>query len=424
MFVYQPAYKSKKGELKKVKCFWAEVSDSRNGIKTPARFNTYAIKQRSAENIGEIIQDMLDFIRQGRPYPDLQAKAQDTFDPRLQDKLIECGLLPPKIAPAKLEDTKLVDLLESFKNDIYEASKKKSRVKKKASTKDEQAKTTTARVRKVLNGSGIEKIKDIDSIKINKHIEDRPEGISDQTAHFYSQSIKRFLEWMHKKGYIASMPEINIVPAPDNYGRAFELDEFSSLLETTKSSGDRYGLTGYQRYLLYLVACETGLRRGELNSLTAASIDPENSCVTVKGEHTKNSEPAVQNITPETCQLLAEYAKNKTSNVQLFPIHKRNSAKMIQEDCEAAGIDTGIRKEGEEEHPKGILKFHSLRHTCGSFLSALGAQPREVMEIMRHHDINLCMRRYTHLLTGRKQAAVNRLRQITEKAKSNNAKTA
>ena len=185
-----------------------------------------------------------------------------------------------------------------------------------------------------------------------------------------------------------------------------QLDQFDKLLEAARTGQVSYGLTGEQRYILYFLACETGLRRGELRSITPACIDLVNSCVFIKGENTKNKDDAVQFFTPETGRLLREYIKDKPDDMQLFPIHDK-SAKMIQADCEAAGI--------ELTNHNGTLNFHSLRHTCGSFLAVLGAQPKEVMEIMRHHDINLTMARYAHLLSGRKQAAVNLLRKGQEK---------
>ena len=87
---------------------------------------------------------------------------------------------------------------------------------------------------------------------------------------------------------------------------------------------------------------------------------------------------------------------------------------MIQADCEVAGIET--------ENHKGKINFHSLRHTCGSYLASKGVTPREVMEIMRHKDINLTMGRYTHLLSGQKQKAVNKLpRFARRKAKEKTA---
>ena len=72
-----------------------------------------------------------------------------------------------------------------------------------------------------------------------------------------------------------------------------------------------------------------------------------------------------------------------------------------QEDCKAAGI--------EAENHKGKLMFHSLRHTCGSYLLAQGVHPKEVQEIMRHKDYGLTMNRYGHSLDGYKRKAVNKL---------------
>ncbi len=87
-------------------------------------------------------------------------------------------------------------------------------------------------------------------------------------------------------------------------------------------------------------------------------------------------------------------------NAQLFKIHDK-STEMTQADCKKAKIKI-------EDH-KGKLNFHSPRHTCGSYLAAQGVEPHTVMEIMRHKDINLTMRRYTHLLREQKQKAVNKM---------------
>ncbi|MFC1764366.1 tyrosine-type recombinase/integrase [Planctomycetota bacterium] len=156
-------------------------------------------------------------------------------------------------------------------------------------------------------------------------------------------------------------------------------------------------------YILYLVACETGLRRGELRSLTVASVDIKGLRIFVKGGPdgaTKNKDTAVQYVTAETGSLLQEYIRGKMPNVQLFPIHHR-SGQMVKEDCEAAGIET--------ENHRGKLTLHSLRHSCGSYLLAHDVRPKEVQEIMRHKTFALTMDRYAHLLDGQKRDAVNRL---------------
>src|SRR4029077_9788637 len=44
------------------------------------------------------------------------------------------------------------------------------------------------------------------------------------------------------------------------------------------------------------------------------------------------------------------------------------------------------------------LDFHSLRHTCGSWLALQGVHPNVVKTVMRHSTITLTMDTYGHLL--------------------------
>ncbi len=392
MRIFKPTYKDKNGKTKKVSKWWIELRDHRAKVR---RFPAFTDHSQS-EALGNHIQRLVNYrIIGDPPDPTLSIWLEQEAPKKLQDRFVEIGLLDARKAEA---GKPLINYLPEFQQAIFLESKS-SRIKK-SSTADEAARTTTSRVRSLLTGCGFSAWRNVSSEKINDYIEKRPNGMSQQTAHFYVQAFRRFAKWMLDESYINSIPKINSVSVPRNYGRAFELDEFERLLEAAKTGPVRYGLTGYQRYVLYLVACETGLRRQELRALTVASVDLKNSCVFVGGENTKNKDDAFQNFTPETGQLLQEYIRGKMPNVQLFPIHDRSS-KMIRADCKAAGI--------EVENHKGKLNFHSLRHTCGSYLAAHGVEPRIVMEIMRHKDINLTMSRYTHLLSGQKQKAINKL---------------
>jgi len=224
--------------------------------------------------------------------------------------------------------------------------------------------------------------------------------MSQQTAHFYVQVFRRFARWMVEKGYAKKEPKVSTIGASRNYGRAFELDEFEKLLQAAKEGPVSYGLSGYERYLVYLLAVETGLRRGELRSLTPVSFDFKENAVFVKGEDTKNSDEALQFFTAQTGRLLQEYIRGKMLNARLFNLPD-HTAEMIQIDCQGARV--------EIENHKGTLTFHSLRHTTGSYLAAKGVHPKAIQEVMRHKDINLSMMRYTHLLAGQKRAAINRM---------------
>ena len=53
--------------------------------------------------------------------------------------------------------------------------------------------------------------------------------------------------------------------------------------------------------------------------------------------------------------------------------------------------------------------FHSLRHSFCSNLARSGIAPKVAMDLMRHSDINLTMRRYTHTVLPERASAINAL---------------
>jgi len=58
--------------------------------------------------------------------------------------------------------------------------------------------------------------------------------------------------------------------------------------------------------------------------------------------------------------------------------------------------------------------FHSLRHTTGSLLVACGAHPKIAQSLMRHSDINLTMKRYSHVFKGQESEAVEALPDLSQ----------
>jgi integrase len=45
-----------------------------------------------------------------------------------------------------------------------------------------------------------------------------------------------------------------------------------------------------------------------------------------------------------------------------------------------------------------VIRLHDLRHSCASFLLALGNSPRVVMEVLGHSGIAITMNTYAHVL--------------------------
>ena len=144
-----------------------------------------------------------------------------------------------------------------------------------------------------------------------------------------------------------------------------------------------------------------------MRSLIPASFDFKSNTVFVDGEHTRNGEDAVQEFLLKTAGLLKDFVANKMPSVQLFPL-PNDTAKMVRDDCKAAGIKV-------TDNVGRSLTFHSLRHSCSSFLIANGENPKIVQSIMRHKYINLTMSRYTNVLKGQRRLAIESLPDFTKR---------
>jgi integrase len=54
------------------------------------------------------------------------------------------------------------------------------------------------------------------------------------------------------------------------------------------------------------------------------------------------------------------------------------------------------------------MRLHDLRHSCSTFLAALGVDLKTAMEILGHTNAQMTLH-YTHALDERKQQAMERI---------------
>lgn len=88
---------------------------------------------------------------------------------------------------------------------------------------------------------------------------------------------------------VALLDGLNVKTGRRHDRRALTVEELVALLEGTGSGPVRFHMTGGERRLLYWLAVETGLRAGELRSLTPASfaLDGDGPTVTVEASYSK-----------------------------------------------------------------------------------------------------------------------------------------
>jgi integrase len=234
--------------------------------------------------------------------------------------------------------------------------------------------------------------------------------ISAQTYNFYLKAIKQFCKWMVQDGRAAESPvqylqTKNVRVDRRHDRRALETDELRRLLETTEAAPKRFGMTGYERSLLYRFAAYTGLRANEIRNLTVSSYDFDDCTVKVNAAYSKRRREDVLPLRKDLAIELQRFVAGKLPAVQVFKVPEK-TADMFKEDLADAKIpyvnDVGL-----------YADFHALRHSTGSLLAASGAHPKVVQSIMRHSDINMTMSRYTHIFSGQESDAVAGLPDLT-----------
>lgn len=210
-------------------------------------------------------------------------------------------------------------------------------------------------------------------------------GLSAKTLNDLLGALTTFLRWLKYQGYAADNPlelvqRIDTRGTEEQYRRALSDDELRRLLEVAPP----------HRRIVYLTAAFTGLRRIELSALRWADIDlgETEPAILLRGGTTKNRRGARIPLHPDLAQALREFRRADAAPFQTPFCGLVPRVPTFRKDLVRAEIpfedDAGRR-----------VDLHALRHTFGTNLVKSGAQPRVVMELMRHSDIRLTMRIYT-----------------------------
>jgi len=361
-----------------------------------------------------------------------------TLSPRLREKLVEFGILDASKVAA------LEPLVKHLDGEIDAAGRvtflgfRQALTAKGASAA--HVDLVASRAKKVVEGCGFVFWSDISASKVMAFLDglraDRTDkkgnarrGISAQTFNFYLAAFKQFCRWMVRDGRVSESPVthlsgLNVKTDRRHDRRALSVVELRWLLDTVRNGPKRSGVTGPERAMLYRVAVETGLRRGELASLTRASfdLDPKHPTVAVEAGYSKHRRRDVLPLRPDTAADLCEFLACKLPDAHAFnvPVDKHESVDVFRADL-AAGRAAWLEKAATAEERKQreatsflmyvdaagrFADFHSLRHTCGSLLAASGVHPKVAQSIMRHCTIDLTMSKYSHVFAGQEADAV------------------
>jgi integrase len=247
----------------------------------------------------------------------------------------------------------------------------------------------------------------------------RGKGMAPATTNHYVTALRSFGRWLVRSRRVTVNPfetltAVSTATDVRRRRRALSDDELHRLLDATRTSTRTIdGLTGPDRFALYLVAASTGIRAGALAGLTprAFDLDSPSPCVTVPARLSKNRKTHTVPLRPDVAAMLREYLASKSSDSPVWPgswASARRGAAMLRADLRDAGVPYIV------DGPDGpaYADFHSLRHTFLTSLGKAGVELR-VAQLIAGHSSPTITARYSHRSLADLADAVKKLPSLT-----------
>jgi len=347
MRLFKATYKNWDGKKCKSQKWYVDFSDHQQVRRRLPAFTD----RKNSKIFGDNIEKLVVCKSNNEPPDRNLSEWLEQLPQRLRTKLAKVGLLDKKRVAA---GNTLAGHLEDFYKSLEIGNTKT------------YAKTTFSRVQRVFDACGFIYWSDISASKVKKAISDfrktvkivekkKIHGksvkvkkakdlgeISIKSKNYYLQAVQQFCRWMVADQRASESPvdHLDRLRLPESeHRRALDFEEVCRLLKATEKASTRYGMTGNDRAVLYLLAVETGLRVRELQSLTRSSFDFDKCTVTVRAEYCKNRSRAVQLLKNNRAVQLEEFFAKKTPKAKAFnmPSNYRTASMLKADLVEAEG---------------------------------------------------------------------------------------
>ncbi len=246
----------------------------------------------------------------------------------------------------------------------------------------------------------------------------------------YLRSIKAFSRWLWRERRtpedpLCSLSLYNEQTDRRHVRRELTPEEINYLLRFVEMrTMPNHCMPGPDRAMVYRVACGTGFRVKELQSLECGSFDLESDppTVTVDASYSKRRRRDVQPIHPGLAQLLRPWLADRQIKERPFKRMPRSMARTFRDDLRAARakwIEQAKTDAERQERERSdflayrdasgrVVDFHATRHTFISTIVSGGASVKTAQELARHSTPTLTIGRYAHTrlhdLTGALEA--------------------
>ncbi len=247
---------------------------------------------------------------------------------------------------------------------------------------------------------GSRPLKDVAAIHLERIKRDMAKKkLSPRSIHYAMSIIRQLFNFAKRFDYFNGDNPVSKIKMPsfDNRRMRFlTVQEAEDLLEDILSRSK-------QTYNITLLSLDSGLRAGEIFSLTWGDIDIDNGILTIRDS--KSGKTRFAYMTQRVKEMFNSLELGEPSQL-VFPDRKGN--KIIQmSNAFNRAVDKLKLNEGIEDR-RFKVTFHTCRHSFASRLVESGEDLYVVKELLGHSDFKMTSR-YAHLGENTLQNAIKRL---------------
>ena len=286
---------------------------------------------------------------------------------------------------------------------------------------------TTAHVFRIVKLIGAGRLSDLTADAVRRAIAAiRDSGRALRTCNAILRSVKTFVGWLAadrrvRYNDLDAVRGFNAETDRRRVRRDLEDDELARLIDAARIGPVRFGLSGEDRAMSYMVAAGTGFRRGELRSLTPASfqLDGNSPVVVVSAAYSKRRRGDCQPVHVDLARTLRPWLAGKAAGEPVLALPRKTAA-MLRLDLRFARakwlreastpLERRKRRQSDfltavDEDGK-VFDFHAFRHHYISRVVSSKASVKTCQELARHSTPSLTIGKYAHVRIHDLRAAV------------------
>ena len=237
----------------------------------------------------------------------------------------------------------------------------------------------------------------------------RQPGISNASMRKRYRHLRAFLNWAVEAGHLSGSPLDDVrQPKKQKKQAAFlSTDDLEALLrcidahyEITENAAGQKPDDGWLKDMVEVAVC-TGLRRSELCRLRWQDVDLRHRLLTVRSRDGSETKSGHERQLPLRGDALDVLHRRQAGRREAAPpdgpafVFTDRRGLPIKPDRATKRFKFFVRKAKLPNRDR--LRFHSLRHTCGSWLAMKGVPMKAIQSILGHSTMNLTSETYAHL---------------------------